>query len=88
MGRKKQSDEEIRGSVDVIVKVGILYHHNLLLDFMPIYDLLDPATCTICVAGPAHHIENRFFIDYVLQHLLPLRVIVQQKTKFGRRMHV
>lgn len=87
MGRKEQSHEKIRGSVEVIVKIGILDHHNLGLDFMPINNLFDPATDPVGVACPAHHVENRFFIEYVIQHLLPLRLIVKQKTKYGRNIH-
>jgi hypothetical protein len=61
MRRKEQSHEKIRGLVEVIVKVGILDHHDLGLNFMPINNLFDPATDTLCVAGPAHHIENCSF---------------------------
>ena len=71
MGGEEQSDEKIRGLVNIIVKVGILDHHDLGLNFMPINNLFDPAADTVCVAGPAHHIQKRFFISYVTHRLKP-----------------
>ena len=62
MCRKEQPHEKILGWVEVIAKVGILDHHHFRFNLMPINNLLDPAADTVCIASPAHHIENRFLI--------------------------
>ena len=62
MCRKEQPHEKILGLVEVIAKVGILDHHHFRFNLMLINYLLDPATDTVGVAGPAHHVENRFLI--------------------------
>jgi len=84
MGWKEQSHEEVSGLAKVMIKVCIRYHHHLRLNFMLINNLFDPATDTVCVAGPAHHIENRFCILYVIQCILPLSVIFHQKTEYRK----
>ncbi len=76
MGGKEQPQQKIVSLVEVTAKVGIFYHDGLRLDFMLPSDVFDPATDTVCVAGPAHHIEYRCFINWIIQRFFgPEKVI-------------
>ena len=61
MGRKEQPHQGIRPWFDVIDKIGILDQNDPGLCIMLLKNIFYPATDTIGVTGPAHHIENCSF---------------------------